>query len=160
MKHPTDGKILRISGLNAQDRPKLRKFTLVDGSFDPIHDGHIHYFEQAAVIGNQIACLIAPEKYTSKKHATLLPVDVRAKVLLSLRMIDLVIVSELETVEMISILEPAVFFKGGDWSGRLPSNIVEACEKSGTRILFGEVPTNSSSRILENFLEQIKQSYK
>ncbi|NDI10852.1 MAG: hypothetical protein EBY74_07690, partial [Actinobacteria bacterium] len=32
------------------------KVVMVDGSFDPLHDGHIEYFRQAAGLGLPVLC--------------------------------------------------------------------------------------------------------
>ena len=42
-------------------------FVLVDGSFDPLHSGHIKYFEEARnLFSLPIVCLIANDGYVSK----------------------------------------------------------------------------------------------
>jgi len=38
-----------------------RKVVMVDGSFDPLHDGHIAYFAEAAALGMPVLCNIAPD---------------------------------------------------------------------------------------------------
>ena len=135
----------------------LKGCTLVDGSFDPIHDGHIDYFDQAKKLGNPVACLIAPERYTETKHPTLLPVRVRARVLLSLAQIDFVVISDFPTHESIKRIKPGIFFKGEDWADKLPTEILGVCADLGIQMLFGKTPLNSSTRILENFLEEYKR---
>ncbi|MFZ9804353.1 MAG: adenylyltransferase/cytidyltransferase family protein, partial [Ilumatobacteraceae bacterium] len=35
------------------------RVTMVDGSFDPLHDGHIAYFSEAKKLGNPVLCNIA-----------------------------------------------------------------------------------------------------
>jgi cytidyltransferase-like protein len=138
----------------------LEGCTLVDGSFDPIHDGHIDYFDQAKKLGKPVACLVAPERYTETKHPTLLPVSVRARVLLSLTQIDFVVISDFPTHESIKRIKPGIFFKGEDWADKLPPEIVGVCAELGIQMLFGKTPLNSSTRILENFLEEYKRRLK
>lgn len=132
-------------------RAKLRTYVLVDGSFDPIHDGHIEYFEQSTFFGCPVACLIAPEQYTLSKHPILLPVEKRAKVIEAIRFLDLVIVSQMTTALAINLLQPKVYFKGGDWVGNLPQDIVSACHSVDCEIRFGKEPINSSSKIMNEF---------
>jgi cytidyltransferase-like protein len=129
----------------------LKGCTLVDGSFDPIHDGHIEYFDQAKKLGKPVACLIAPERYT------VLPVSVRARVLLSLAQIDFVVISDFPTHESIERIKPGIFFKGEDWTDKLSTDIVRVCANMEIQILFGRTPLNSSTRILENFFEEYKR---
>jgi len=66
---------------------------MVDGSFDPIHDGHIEYFRLASQFGFPVLCNIAPDDWTKKKHSVLLPVNNRAIVLDSIRYISFVTIS-------------------------------------------------------------------
>jgi len=130
---------------------KLAGFTLVDGSFDPLHDGHIDYFEQAHKLGNPVACLIAPENYTSKKHSIFLEKVARAKLIDSIKYISLVVLTEISTEDSILLLKPSVFFKGGDWKGRIPQGISETCRSIDCDLVFGRKPINSSSELLERY---------
>ena len=45
---------------------------MVDGSFDPLHDGHIAYFRGAAEFGIPVLCNVASDSWTVTKHQVLL----------------------------------------------------------------------------------------
>lgn len=123
-------------------------FTLVDGSFDPLHHGHINYFEEALSIGFPVSCLVAPDTYTAKKHRILLEAKHRSIVLNSLRQIDIVFTGNLSTESAVKLLRPKIFFKGGDWRDKLPKSIIEACFEVECEIIFGSKPIESSSSLL------------
>lgn len=140
-----------IVDLNSQSNVKpdiTGDFTLVDGSFDPLHHGHIKYFQDAALLGLPVACLIAPDSYTLKKHRILLAAENRAKVISQIRIIDDVYFGEIDTVAAIKFIKPRYFFKGGDWNSNLPESIVNACIEIGCEVRFGPNPIESSSLML------------
>ena len=65
-----------------KDLRQYRKMVaMVDGAFDPLHQGHIEYFTHAREVGGALLCNIAPDSYTSAKHAPLLPAPQRAVVI-------------------------------------------------------------------------------
>ena len=39
---------------------------MVDGSFDPIHEGNVAYFAAAERLGHPVLCNIAPDDWTKK----------------------------------------------------------------------------------------------
>jgi cytidyltransferase-like protein len=146
-----------IFNLNHDDVAKSnypKNFTLVDGSFDPIHQGHIKYFDEAAATGLPVVCLIAPDTYTSSKHPVLLSVSNRAVVINSLKQINDVFFGEIATEKAIEITKPTIFFKGGDWKDKLSRKIVEACNKVGCEIRFGSDPIESSSQLLRKLTNE------
>ena len=50
-------------------RKYRKKVAMVDGAFDPLHHGHVEYFNRAREVGGALLCNIAPDSYTSAKHA-------------------------------------------------------------------------------------------
>ena len=44
------------------------KVAMVDGAFDPLHAGHVEYFEEAAVLGLPLLCNLASDRYLEGKH--------------------------------------------------------------------------------------------
>ena len=64
------------------------RVTMVDGSFDPLHDGHIAYFSEAKKLGNPVLCNIASDEWTKSKHAVLLGAPQRAVVIDAIKFVD------------------------------------------------------------------------
>ena len=53
---------------------KKIKLVMVDGGFDPLHDGHIRYFQEARKRYKKykIVCCLANDRYIKRKHKVLL----------------------------------------------------------------------------------------
>jgi len=130
-----------------------RKVVMVDGSFDPLHDGHIAYFAEAAALGMPVLCNIAPDSWTQSKHRILLPQAVRAVVIDAIRYVSYVHASELTTNEVLQLLKPRMYVKGNDWLARggIPATEQSTCTANGIEVVYVDTVRNSSSRILRDW---------
>lgn len=126
------------------------KVVMVDGSFDPIHEGHIAYFAGAAEFGLPVLCNVTPDQWTESKHVVLLNQAKRGLVLDSIRYISYVHLSSVSTGDVLELLRPQIYVKGNDWLGRggVPANEQEICRLRGIEIKYLETVLNSSSKIL------------
>ena len=126
------------------------QLAMVDGSFDPLHDGHIAYFRAAAAVGHPLLCNIASDKWTESKHRVLLSQQQRGVVLDAIKYLSFVHLSATTTLNVLEMLRPKVYMKGSDWVARggVPSDEREICQKLGIEIMYLDTVTNSSSRLL------------
>ena len=126
------------------------QLAMVDGSFDPLHDGHIAYFRAAAAVGHPLLCNIASDKWTSSKHRVLLSQQQRGVVIDAIKYVSFVHLSATTTLNVLELLQPKVYIKGSDWVARggVPSEEKEICQKLGIEIMYLDTVTNSSSRLL------------
>ena len=126
------------------------QLAMVDGSFDPLHDGHIEYFRAAAAVGHPLFCNIASDKWTESKHRVLLSQQQRGVVIDAIKYISFVHLSATTTLTVLELLQPKVYIKGSDWVARggIPSEEKEICQKLGIEIIYLDTVTNSSSRLL------------
>lgn len=133
-----------------------RKVVMVDGSFDPLHDGHIAYFEAAAALGVPVLCNIAPDSWTRGKHKVLLPQPVRAVVIDAIRHVSYVHASDLTTNEVLRILKPSMYVKGDDWRerGGIPAAEQATCDENDIEVVYVDTVRNSSSRILRDWTSE------
>ena len=131
------------------------QLAMVDGSFDPIHEGHVAYFAGAAEFGYPVLCNVATDKWTESKHVVLLNQLQRGIVLDSIRYLSYVHLSAISTGDVLELLRPRVYVKGNDWleRGGVPANEQEICQRLGIEIKYLDTVLNSSSQILSEWSE-------
>jgi len=134
-----------------------KKVVLVDGCFDPLHDGHIEYFKQASLLGDCLIVNLASDEEIMTKRPDFgyfLPFPVRKKVLSSIQFINEVV--SFNTDEALSNLNINIYVKGMDWKDRLPFNEVSICKEKDIEIVYLDTSINSSTKILNDFINKIK----
>lgn len=139
-----------------------KKFAMVDGCFDPLHVGHLKYFEEAAKMGLPLLCNVRGDGYINetKKRPTILPEEQRAQLLDSLKTIGAVHINRTSTAEVLNKLKPAKYIKGADWKGRgLPKEEQEVCLKHGIEIVYLDTVLDSSTNLAANFAKSACRSY-
>ena len=127
--------------------------TMVDGSFDPLHEGHVAYFKAASKLGIPVLCNIAADAWTSSKHPVLLSQSQRAEVIDAVRYIDYVHLSNSTTLDVLTLLKPKIYAKGKDWLERGGIPVAErlACEKNHIEVQYLDTVLNSSSQLLRRW---------
>lgn len=138
----------------------MNKTVLVTGGFDPIHSGHIAYFESAKALGDRLIVGVNSDSWLErKKGRSFMPITERTIIIQNLKMVDGVILfndadgSSIEAIRNVQQLFPndeIIFANGGD---RTAKNIPEM-SVAGVEFVFGVGGTdkrNSSSWILEEW---------
>ena len=143
-----------------------KKIVLVSGGFDPIHSGHIAYFEDAKKLGDELWVGVNSDAWlTRKKGRPFMPFSERANLVKNLKPVDQVLSFEDDElgssnccIEKILNLTGSntkiIVANGGD---RNPSNIPEVIKYGDhPRVEFawsigGDDKKNSSSWILEEW---------
>ena len=143
----------------------FEKVSLVTGGFDPIHSGHISYFERAKDLSGYLVVGLNTEEWlTRKKGQYFQSWKERAEIIRHLDMVDAVISyddsddSSCEGIaKCLDIAGKVVFCNGGD---RGKDNIPEILKYGDDpRVEFefgigGEDKMNSSSWILREYFER------
>jgi len=135
------------------DLPTLAgQVVMVDGSFDPLHEGHVAYFEAAAKMGKPVLCNITSDEWTSRKHLVLLAQASRAKVIDAIRFVTYVHSAVGSTRDVLEQLRPYAYVKGTDWltKGGVPTEESSLCEQLGIKVHYLDTVLNSSTRLIEN----------
>jgi cytidyltransferase-like protein len=132
------------------------RFAMVDGCFDPLHRGHVEYFQLARQRGLPLLCNLACDAYIleRKRRPPLLPQEDRLRVVDAIRFIDFTCLAEQSTAWSLRHFRPRCYVKGADWIGRLPAEEVRVCGELGIEIVYVDCPRDSSTRILQTFLER------
>jgi D-beta-D-heptose 7-phosphate kinase/D-beta-D-heptose 1-phosphate adenosyltransferase len=104
-----------------------RALVFTNGCFDLLHPGHLRYLAEARALGGFLLVGLNSDRSVRALKGPDRPIldeAVRAEMLAGLAAVDAVTVFDQETpLELITLLEPDVLVKGGDWS---PDHIVGA----------------------------------
>ncbi len=133
------------------------KTIIVSGYFDPLHVGHIEYFELAKKLGKLIVILNNDYQCELKKGKTFMPMEERKRILEALKVVDEVFVSIDKTRSVCESLKALakhnknlVFANGGDRNNKnIPE--IEVCRKYNIKIVDGlGKKIQSSSELIKN----------
>jgi bifunctional ADP-heptose synthase (sugar kinase/adenylyltransferase) len=127
------------------------KVTMVDGGFDPLHHGHVAYFEAAARLGLPVLCNVAPDEWVARKHPPLLEQADRAALVDAIRFVDYTHLAAGATLSVLCALVPRYYAKGADWRGLLPDEEAAACAELGIEVVYLDTVHDSSTAILERY---------
>lgn len=136
------------------------KIVLVTGGFDPLHSGHIDYFNEAKQLGDKLIVGVNSDDWlTRKKGKAFMPATDRIRVIESLKMVDNVILfndtdnTATEAIKNVKMLYPndqIIFANGGDRNaGNIPEVVIaDVLFKFGVG---GTTKSNSSSWLLDEW---------
>jgi cytidyltransferase-like protein len=140
--------------------PLREKVAMVDGCFDPLHDGHLRYFEEAAKLGLPVLCNMQADAYieAAKRRPSLLGETQRAAVIGAIKWIDHVHICRTSTADVLDQLRPQLYVKGADWRERgLPEREREICARNNTKIVYLDTVLNSSTDLVERLIDRTNQ---
>lgn len=137
-----------------------QRVTLVDGVFDPLHEGHVAYFREAQGLGLPLLCNVQGDAYIvdTKRRVPLLRERQRAEIIDALSAVEYVHICSTTTAAVLRVLAPAIYAKGADWRDRLPPEERAICEQLGIEIAYLDTRLNSSSQVVASFLSRAIES--
>ncbi|MDE2030756.1 MAG: adenylyltransferase/cytidyltransferase family protein [Patescibacteria group bacterium] len=154
----------QVSKISKNKKPKI---VMVSGGFDPIHIGHIRYFQAAKKLGDKLIVVLNNDNWFKVKGKHVFMHDKeRKEIIESLSCVDKVVISshpkntkDISVCKEISKIKPDIFANGGD---RFAHNIPEfkLCNDLDIKMVFnvgkgGKI--RSSSELLKAYSKHIKK---
>lgn len=142
-----------LSAFAAALRAHGQRIVFTNGCFDILHVGHVRYLGAARALGDCLVVGLNSDASVRRLKGPERPVNEeadRAEVLDALRAVDYVtIFDEPTAAELIKIIRPDVYVKGGDYTiATLPE--AEIVRGYGGRVEFIDlVPERSTTRVIE-----------
>ena len=136
-------------------RKKNQKIGLCHGCFDVIHFGHILHFLEAKKYCDILIVSVTSDFYVNKGAGRpIYDVEKRMLVLSNLKMINYVVESNYETaIEILTMVKPDFYFKGGDYELKEYNNKFEEeikfCVLNNIKIEFTKSDRSSSTYTIE-----------
>ena len=130
------------------------KKTLVftNGHFDLLHVGHLDYLEKARALGDALFVGVNGDGGTEKLKGTgrpLVPALERARLIAALVPVTAVIIFEEDTADSIlSVLQPNIYVKGGDYRGKPLPEKATVKAYGGKVVLIDTLPDHSTSSLI------------
>ena len=88
---------------------------IAQGTFDVLHPGHVHYFEEAATLGDRLCVIVARRSNVTHKSPPVLPDRQRRDMVAALDVVDEAIVGHEEDIFVpIERLDPDYIVLGHD----------------------------------------------
>jgi len=118
---------------------------LCSGSFDGLHAGHVAYLACAAALKREpsehVLVSVAPDTYQPHGHPPRWSQGDRRDTVQAIRDVDVAVCDEQITpAELIRVRHPRLFVKGDDWVGRLPPDVIRACDEVKCPIVYIAIP--------------------
>jgi rfaE bifunctional protein nucleotidyltransferase chain/domain len=134
-----------------------RRLVFTNGVFDLLHAGHVETIEAARALGDML--IVGLNSDDSAKRLgkgpgrPLCPLPDRARVVGSLRAVDLVVAFEEDTpVELLRRLRPEVHVKGGDYDPETLPETPVVRQYGGQVVVLPFLPGRSTTALIERIL--------
>jgi rfaE bifunctional protein nucleotidyltransferase chain/domain len=153
-----EGRILTLDELpvwRSQFRTRAGRLIVTNGCFDILHSGHVTYLDEARSLGDALLVGLNSDASVRSLKGSDRPINCeldRAILLIALRSVDAVCVfSELTATHFLSLAQPDVYVKGGDYTiGSLNNEERHVVEKNGGKIvILPSLPGRSTTSILQ-----------
>ncbi len=135
-----------------------KKIVFTNGCFDLLHPGHVSYLATARGLGDLLVVGVNSDasvrRLKGKKRPIMLE-EARAQLLAALACVDYVtIFAEDDPYQLISLLQPDILVKGGDWeiSSIIGHDLVEA--RGGEVYSLSFIDEYSTTSIVEEIIRR------
>lgn len=145
------GRVVPVEELStelAAARRRGDRVVLTNGIFDLLHVGHLRYLRAARALGDVLVVGVNADAAVAKPGRPLVPDVERAELVAALEPVDYVVIFTSPTAhDLLRLVRPAVYVKGGDYSeATLPE--AATARAAGAELVFVPlVPGRSSTRL-------------
>jgi D-beta-D-heptose 7-phosphate kinase / D-beta-D-heptose 1-phosphate adenosyltransferase len=141
-----------LNQLSSTLRAKGKRIVTINGSFDVLHNGHLHILNEARQQGDVLIVGLnsdASVKLNKGPDRPIVPERRRAEMLLALRMVDYVhVFDELDPITFIRELNPDVHVNGSEYGENCIES--ETVKRGGGRIhIVSRIPGLSTSNLVD-----------
>jgi rfaE bifunctional protein nucleotidyltransferase chain/domain len=145
--------------LGKEMRDNGRKLVFTNGCFDLLHVGHVRYLQAARAFGDALVVAINGDESVRALKGEGRPLnraEDRAELIAALECVDhVVIFPEVRATQLLEIVRPAIYVKGGDYTaGSLHAEERAVLERIGAEIRILPFEAGHST---SGLLEKIKQ---
>lgn len=145
--------------LGKEMRDNGRKLVFTNGCFDLLHVGHVRYLQAARALGDALLVAINGDESVRALKGEGRPLnraEDRAELIAALECVDhVVIFPEVRATQLLEIVQPAVYVKGGDYTAdSLHAEERAALERIGAEI---QILPFEAGHSTSGLLEKIKQ---
>ncbi len=106
---------------------------LAGGVFQILHPGHIYFLQFAKEHCDVLVVVVARDEFPKKKGYCAIPQNERAKLLTSLKYVDVVVEGKKDESALFSIINPDIVVLGYDQN--LPKKVEDILDKKKTKVL-------------------------
>jgi cytidyltransferase-like protein len=129
----------------------MEKIVCVSGYFNPLHVGHLEYFEKSKKLGAKLIVIVNNDSQAIlKKGFTFMKEEERLQIIRSLKIVDMAVLSIDEDRSVCKTLEcirPHIFTNGGDqFNNLIPEKNI--CDKLKIQLVDGLGEKIQSSTLL------------
>jgi len=128
----------------------------VSGGFDPLHIGHLEYFEQAKKLGDRLVVIVNNDAFLIRKRGRVfMPLADRVKIIKALKIVDEVVISidkDDSVIETLRMVRPDIVGNGGDRTAT--EDELQLAKEIGFKMVWGlGGKIRSSSNIVNDYLK-------
>ena len=145
-----------LANLIQEYRRRKQKIIFTNGCFDLLHLGHVTYLNQAKQLGNILIVGVNTDESIRHLKGANRPVNClsdRLAILSALESVDYVIPAEATPSELIKIIRPHIYVKGGDYTPEMLPEVPLIQELGGEVKILPYVSNISTTAIVNRIYQ-------